>query len=260
MTASFTTWDDRDFELALADAIVGVSDAERASLRGRLDPPALAALETSITALQLAHVGPLEAPPAGLMERLRADASVHAPTTPVPASAAPLARPAERRPFLFASAGWIAAAALLVGFLLRALPEDRPDPPARRATLVASARDLVRADWSGTDDPLASGVTGDVVWSTDRQEGYLRFRSLAANDPRANQYQLWIFDPTRADWEARPVDGGVFDVGTNGEVVVPIDAKLEVRESARFAITLEVPGGVVVSNRERLILTATPGE
>ncbi len=82
------------------------------------------------------------------------------------------------------------------------------------------------------------------------------FTGLKPNDPKRQQFQLWIFDPTRADWEAKPVDGGVFDVSSDGEVVVPIDAKLNVRETALFAVTLEVPGGVVVSERERLVLTA----
>ena len=86
----------------------------------------------------------------------------------------------------------------------------------------------------------------------------MRFRGLAPNDPTERQYQLWIFDPSRSDWEAEPVDGGVFDVGAGGEVVVPIDAKLAVAETALFAVTLEVPGGVVVSDRERLVLTASP--
>jgi anti-sigma-K factor RskA len=95
-----------------------------------------------------------------------------------------------------------------------------------------------------------------VVWSSSQQEGYMRFENLAPNDPAKNQYQLWIFDPTRADWEAKPVDGGVFDVAPDGTSVVPIDPKLDVRETALFAVTLEVPGGVVVSEREHLVLTA----
>ena len=86
----------------------------------------------------------------------------------------------------------------------------------------------------------------------------MRFRGLAPNDSSESQYQLWIFDPTRADWEAKPVDGGVFDVPDTGEVVVPIDAKLAVAETALFAITIEVPGGVVVSERECPVLTASP--
>ena len=84
----------------------------------------------------------------------------------------------------------------------------------------------------------------------------MSFEDLAANDPAQNQYQLWIFDPTRADWEQKPVDGGVFDVAPDGTSIVRIDPKLPVRETALFAVTLEVPGGVVVSKRERLVLTA----
>jgi hypothetical protein len=52
------------------------------------------------------------------------------------------------------------------------------------------------------------------------------------------------------------LDGGVFDIPTTGEVIVPINAKLQVREPFMFAITIEKPGGVVVSSRERLPLLA----
>ena len=42
------------------------------------------------------------------------------------------------------------------------------------------------------------------------------------------------------------------------EVVVPIDAKVAVGEPYLFAITVEPPGGVVVSSRERIALVAQP--
>jgi anti-sigma-K factor RskA len=85
----------------------------------------------------------------------------------------------------------------------------------------------------------------------------MRFGGVAPNDPTEQQYQLWIFDATRP--EATPVDGGVFDIGESGEVIVPINAKLPVREAAAFAITVEQPGGVVVSDRSRLALLAAKG-
>ena len=103
----------------------------------------------------------------------------------------------------------------------------------------------------------ASGATGDVVWSTAEQRGYLRFVDLAVNDPAREQYQLWIFDV--AQDERYPVDGGVFDVASSGEVVVAIDSKLAIQEATLFAITVEKPGGVVVSSRERLPLLAQVG-
>ncbi len=83
----------------------------------------------------------------------------------------------------------------------------------------------------------------------------MRFRGLAALDPKKAQFQLWIFDKSRDD--KFPVDGGVFDVDpTTGDVIVPITAKLHVDKPALFAITIEPPGGVVVSKREHIVLTA----
>lgn len=84
----------------------------------------------------------------------------------------------------------------------------------------------------------------------------MRFEGLAHNDPSQFQYQLWIFDDSRDD--AHPVDGGVFDVPSSGEVLVPISAKLKVGKAKLFAVTVERPGGVVVSKRERIVLTASP--
>ena len=80
--------------------------------------------------------------------------------------------------------------------------------------------------------------------------------AVETNDPTQFQYQLWIFDKDRDD--KYPVDGGVFDVGPDGEVVVKISAKLHVNEPVLFAVTVEQPGGVVVSDRSRIAVTAAP--
>ena len=126
-------------------------------------------------------------------------------------------------------------------------------PGERRAELLAQAPDVRTIGWSATPDPDAKGANGDVVWSESRQQGYMRIRGLAANDPKAAQYQLWIFDGKRD--QAHPVDGGVFDM-VDGEVIVPIRAAIRVFEPKLFAVTVERPGGVVVSKRERIVLTA----
>jgi hypothetical protein len=44
----------------------------------------------------------------------------------------------------------------------------------------------------------------------------------------------------------------VFDVSSSGEVIVPITAKLYIHRPTLFAVTVEKPGGVVVSKRERI--------
>jgi anti-sigma-K factor RskA len=93
-------------------------------------------------------------------------------------------------------------------------------------------------------------VGGDIVWSDSEQTGYMRFRNLPVNDKSKETYQLWIFDETQE--EKTPIDGGTFDVDQNGEVVIPINARLKAKNPKAFAVTVEKPGGVVVSKRERI--------
>lgn len=164
---------------------------------------------------------------------------------------------------------WAAAAAAIVfaaGAVLWATnkePERYVDVPPPKPTLVEARLALLEASdaktlaWSATGDPAAKGAQGDVVWSPSKQEGYMRFVGLAPNDPKITQYQLWIFDKNRDD--KFPVDGGVFDVGSNGEVIVKINSKLFVSEPVLWAVTVEAPGGVVVSKRERIVVAAKPG-
>ena len=87
----------------------------------------------------------------------------------------------------------------------------------------------------------------------------MTLRDLAPNDPGELQYQLWIVDGGR---EGAPLDGGVFDVppGVDEHRVI-IDAKLPViGQPKAFVITVERPGGEVVSERARDAMLALPGE
>jgi hypothetical protein len=160
---------------------------------------------------------------------------------------------------------WMAAAAAILIAVVGWWPRLDPNAPVVE---VASRDDLAKdptsviVAWSQTDDVLGKTVTGDVVWSASKQTGYMRFKGLAANDPRLAQYQLWIFDAARD--ERYPVDGGVFDIAaatTNekGETIVPIVPKVPVSKVTLFAVTLEKPGGVVVSTRERLVALGKVG-
>lgn len=136
-----------------------------------------------------------------------------------------------------------------------AVEDSTPTPAELRNRLLASQRFLLRRNWSSGGDSAGSQVRGDVVWDANRQEGYLRFTGLRRNDPALEQYQLWIFDGRR---DARyPIDGGVFDSGNQEqEVVIPIRAALPVGSPQLFAVTLEKPGGVVVSDRRRVVVVA----
>lgn len=167
------------------------------------------------------------------------------------------------RPSLLGWAGWVlsaAAIALCVVLAGRnaALQESLRlgDPALRRDRLVAEAADAATLDWTPLTHESAQGLAGRVTWSDARNEGYMTFRGLAPNDPKVTQYQLWIFRGTDLGAEPHPIDGGVFDVPASGEVVVPIDAKLAVGRAATFVVTVEPPGGVVVSDRSKLVALA----
>ena len=191
-------------------------------------------------------------------------------TVPVAAEVAYL--PARPKPAA-AWGGWFAAAAALVLAAVGWWQVDRTEremsglvaqqaaapPPAEQLLAELEARPGTQViPWSATEDPAAGGAGGAVVWNGAEQAGLMRFRGLAPNDPAVAQYQLWIFDAERD--ERFPVDGGVFDVPPgDGEVLVPIRARLPVGEAVLFAITVEPPGGVVVSSRERIALVAQPG-
>jgi anti-sigma-K factor RskA len=120
----------------------------------------------------------------------------------------------------------------------------------REALLVSKPKPLV-VEWTNSDG--SGDSLGDVVWSDKQQEGYIRFTKLAINDPTKEQYQLWIVDPKR---DSKPVDGGVFDITKDGEVLITIKPKLSISNPTLFAVTIEKPGGVVVSDQSRLPLIA----
>jgi anti-sigma-K factor RskA len=244
-------------EELLADrASVGLSSDEQRELEAllaRAQDEGPEALELAAAALELA-LGPAEhAPiPAELKTKLqvRADAFV--------AQRAALAKRADMRALpptgprgASSIAWWIAAAAVvlaLVGWWPRLAPNSR-DLAGERAELLARA-DVLRVDAKGTE--LAKDAIGDVVWSNREQQGFLRVTGLGEIDPHVMQYQLWIFD----EKQEHPIDGGVFDGASTGELLIPINAKLRVGKPKLFAVTVEKAGGVVVSDQKRIALVA----
>jgi len=288
--------DERLADLLATRAIEGLSGPEQEELNDytvRFPDTDLDEFERVAASLALSGLR-IEPMPAALRARVEADARTwFADRAPRPV--ATVSRlPSRTRPAT-AWGGWFAAAAALVmavvGWLqVDRMEQDRGALAARQAALEGSVTRLERAlaekdttlaelqdpspgqllaalqarpdtlvlPWSATDDPAADGAEGAVVWNPAEQAGLMRFRGLAANDPTVAQYQLWIFDSGRDD--RFPVDGGVFDVPPGAdEVLVPINARLPVGEAVLFAITVERPGGVVVSSRERIALVAQPG-
>lgn len=270
-------------ELLVERALRPLDAGEHAELAG-LGAEDDESFEIAAAAIALAAT-PIEPMPADLAERILAAAPAAAlaadfrRTLPGVVAPAPVAAPAgapapvtdlaERRarrrrtvlPWLAAAACLlVAGGAVWIAWRARqgqptVAAAGATSPEQARQQLVTGAPDVAKLAWSPTQDPTARAASGDVVWSTAQQRGYMRFVGLAPNDPHQFQYQLWIFDKDRD--ERFPVDGGVFDVTSTGEVIVPINPKLHVTDATLFAVTVERPGGVVVSKRERIVVTAT---
>jgi anti-sigma-K factor RskA len=171
-------------------------------------------------------------------------------------------------------AGWAVAAAacVVLAFNLLATRTTAPtsevaqNPPAQitptpqlslteqRAQFLTTVPDVVQTTWTDFNPKQPRGVVGDVVWSNALQKGFMRFSNIPANDKARETYQLWIFDA--AQNAKTPIDGGVFDVDANGDVIVPIDAKIKVQKPTMFAVTAEKPGGVVVSELGKVMAVA----
>lgn len=223
--------------------------------------------EYAAAAIDAAIFPPSEEPPASLRAAVRdrlAMLAAAAEPQPHPRLATESSREAAS-PVPAPRWGWYAAAVAIVIAAVAWWPEfgrTPATPPASPDFLVARLLlepTTTQVQCSCTEDPLCRGekTCGDIVWNPDRGEGYLRLVGIEPNDPREFQYQLWIVDATRD--ERYPIDGGVFDVPSDcSEVIVPIRAALPVGEAALFAVSVEKPGGVVVSDR-RFVAVAPVG-
>jgi anti-sigma-K factor RskA len=275
---------DRLHELLAGEAAGDLEPAEHTELEALLRQAAPANREEFLGVTALVQLGFLQHDararqrmPGRLESRLMRQAETWRPAASKPVGDLALAR--DRRASAAAApsasrrgeprnwgaiSGWAAAAALAIAFIVTGGPRVSP-PDGRqsasqalasgRSALLSGAADAVTVAWKGSPGGAYAGVGGDVVWSDSRQEGYLRLVGLPANDSTHAQYQLWIVAPNR---DTHPVDGGVFDVSGTGEAIIPIHAKLAVRAPKAFAITIEQPGGVVVSKGPMLAVAAIP--
>jgi hypothetical protein len=269
MSASIMN-NDRLVELLVQRASEGLSANEQIELNRLLAQGNYTdadQFEATAAALMLASAPEDEPLPDSLRNRLEQQADAFIATTPASVTPLTVKTPAPTRPP--SKLPWVAAAACalvaLAGWwpredereldILSQASADMETVARARERLLAQST-VMQREWKTTEDPAAKGVTGDIVWDAQAQVGYMRFRGLPMNNPQEMQYQLWIFDATRGD--KYPVDGGVFNIPPNsdGEVIVPILAKLPVRDPALFAVTAEKPGGVVVSDRERILVLA----
>lgn len=272
----------RGLELASDEALQGLCPNEWAEFDAVFPQRAereqlLVELEALVAEIAIAE-SDAEKMPAHLHARLLStcDLVVAPPAGRASARVVPLRPRKTKLPELARSAGWLVAAAAALAFWFERQSNDaeRPAPqevaqpaapvvkeplptepvPAQEREALLKHAATRQVEWTVTSDPTARGASGDLVWNGSNGQGFMRFHGLSPNDPSQLSYQLWIFDAERDD--AHPVDGGVFDVKTPGEVVVKIDPRIPIHRAKLFAVTVERPGGVVVSKRERIVVTA----
>ncbi len=136
-----------------------------------------------------------------------------------------------------------------------------PAELARSRTKLLEVPGTVRLAWApfnleGAAPAEQPGLTGDVVWNDEQETGYLRFAGLKPNDPKVEQYQVWVIDERGME---QKVSGGVFNATAQGEVIVPIDPGIDVGKVVLFAITVEKPGGTWVPDLKRRLVVAPRG-
>ena len=126
--------------------------------------------------------------------------------------------------------GWGIAACLAV-ILLLGPSEPKVVTVAEKFEVLKESSGSMRLEFAPASDPYAK-VEGEVIWNDERQEGYMSLINLAANNPKENQYQLWIVDPER---DELPVDGGVFDIPEGvDKALIPIKNALQVDKPTLF--------------------------
>jgi hypothetical protein len=229
----------------------------------------VAEFEQIAAEMDLAHIaehssrGSNDEIPPSLRAKLQVLAAAH--TTTSATQRLQLSQPhihRSRRLDWFAAAACVAfGAGATLAILRLAAPVNLRETTSERTsaldagTFLAHHPKAVHWPWIGTeDDHVAGPVAGEACFDPSSGDGLLVIEGLTPNDPSREQYQLWIFDKSR---DARyPVDGGVFDVKA-ARVALPIAAKLPVTEPVMFAVTIEKPGGAVVSDR-RIALLAKP--
>jgi len=265
-------------ELLSDKAVFGLTEteiAELAELEKNFPELNDESFDRAAASISMINLDTSERMPAHLQSKITADAERYFAARQ---SESPVAEEEFQKTFVFEPKrsiwqwlGWLVAALACIVLAvniyttqkkLDELAKATPTPTAtpkieltadqEREQLLASAKDAVKFNWSDFDPKNPKNIQGDVVWSNEKQKGFVHFSNLPANDKTQQTYQVWIFDKNQKN----PVSGGTFDVDKNGEVFIPINTALKIQEPTMIGITAEKPGGVVVSDLKNVVAVA----
>ena len=219
-------------------------------------------LEEAAAAVDLFLTGePSEPLPKHLSDQLKRQApnaseNAKSPTPVEPVKPVPESAPVKSGRYwpILAVCGWLAAAVFLV-FLVRNPTPDKPTPTELADKWLRDG-DCQEIKGKSADAKKYPKANGKVLWKTSKQKGFLMLNGIPSNNPKESRYQLWIIDGKRSP-DSPPINGGLFDVKDDGQVVIPFEPQLPVAQVVAFAITREQPEGVVVSNKEDIVFLAS---
>lgn len=267
-------------DLLCKQAIYGLNEQETKQLKQlEYDRQESDSIELTVASLGLIDLNTNESMPAHLQAKLLAKAKGHFgkqdsnKTDPAMLAVVPMREVVTHeaaKPW-FGWLGWAAAATACVALAISLLSprtqtdvalkptpsptqEEQLSPAQKRQRLIETSGQIVTAQWGKGNITELENVTGDVVWSEAKQNGYVRLNGLPKNDVSKETYQLWIVAENQDP--KTPIDGGTFDVNSDGEVIIPIDVRLRTLGPKAFAVTIEKPGGVVVSKQKRVAALA----
>jgi len=261
---TITPEDSRLVELLADQALVGLSSQDELELEsllaanGEEDELSLAST-AALLELSLLKPADWQPMPAGAQRRLvkagrkwaSATSSVLQAPELVDSPGMAMSRGATR--LVWKTGPWLVAAACLVLTGIAVYnwsPWVKPDI----VQVVNRVPDREVLPWADWDNPEVKGVSGETVWCESKQMGYMRFVNLPQNDPAKEQYQLWIVDERGM---GQRISGAIFDANPSGETIVPIEPGIQVKGAKLFAVTIEPPGGMWVSDMSRRVTVAS---
>lgn len=122
-------------------------------------------------------------------------------------------------------------------------PNSGPSIAQLREQLLNSTSDVLLLQLvSDTGGGVPGESSGDIVWSSGRQIGYLRLKGSAGDKPaQQRQYQIWIVGSDVSGNEI--INGGIFAVDqSKGELILPIQVGQFVQQPKMFVVSVESPG------------------
>ena len=103
--------------------------------------------------------------------------------------------------------------------------------------LLLKADDAININWLQTLNPLAKKVRGDIVWSSEKQQGIMRFANLPSLDDDL-YYHLLIYDLNLSP--DAPVSAAQFSPESNAalELFIPFTTPERIEKPYKFTVVL----------------------